>query len=86
MEDNGNTSKLVNFIRELKGPVLLCGNLNLPNVQWNQLSAAAGVQQQVLDAVQDKFWTQVVDFPTHQAGNLLDVVLASSQELVAGVE
>ena len=86
VEDNGNTGKLVDLIRELHGPVLLCGDLNLPDVNWDQLSAPAGVQQQVLDAVQDKFWTQVVDFPTHQAGNLLDVGLASSQELVAGVE
>ena len=73
MEDSGNTEKLVEIIRGLQGPVLLCGDLNLPDVSWDQLFAPAGVQQQVLDAVQDKFWTQVVDFPTHQAGNLLDV-------------
>ena len=28
----------------------------------------------------------MVNFPTHQAGNLLDVGLCSSQELVAAVE
>ena len=68
VDDNGNTEKLVKLIRCLQGPVLMCGDLNLPDVSWDKLSAPAGVQQQVLDAVQDKFWTQVVDFPTHQAG------------------
>ena len=85
-EDNGNTEKLAELIRGLKGPVLLCGDLNLPDVCWDQLSAPGGVQQQVLDAVQDKFWTQVVDFPTYKAGNLLDVGVSSSQGLVARVE
>ena len=64
----------------------MCGDLNLPDVWWEQLSAPAGVQERVLDAVQDKFWTQVVDFPTHKGGNLLDVGLSSSPGLVARVE
>ena len=85
-DDNGNTSKLAELISGLQGPVLLCGDLNLPDVCWDQLSAPAGVQQQVLGAVQDKFWTQHVDFPTRKAGNLLDVGLSSSPELVARVE
>ena len=85
-DDNGNTSKLAELISGLQGPVLLCGDLNLPDVCWDQLSAPAGVQQQVLHAVQNKFWTQHVDFPTHKAGNLLDVGLSSSPELVARVE
>ena len=74
------------MIRELQGPVLLCGDLNLPDISWEQHSAPAGVQQQVVEAVQDKFWTQVVDFPTHRGGNLLDVGLASRQGLVSRVE
>ena len=84
--DNGNTEKLVELIRGLQGPVLLCGDLNFPDIDWDQLSAPAGVQQQVLDAVQDKFWTQHVDFPTHNAGNLLDVGISSTPGLVARVE
>ena len=31
-EDNGNTEKLAELIRGRKGPVLLCGDLNLPDV------------------------------------------------------
>ena len=85
-EDKGNTDKLVELIRGLQGPVLLCGDLNLPDIGWQQLSAPVGVQQQVLEVVQDKFWTQVVHFPTHKEGNLLYVGLTSSSELVAGVE
>ena len=84
-EDKGNTQKLVELIRELKGPVLLCGDLNLPDIGWEQHIAPVGVQQQVLEVVRDKFWTQV-HFPTHKEGNLLDVGLTSSSELVAGVE
>ena len=64
----------------------MCGDLNLPDVSWDNLTGPAGVQQDVLDAVQDKFWTQHVDFPTHKEGNLLDVGLSSSPGLVARVE
>ena len=63
----------------------MCGDLNLPDIFWDQLSCPVGVQQQVLHAVQDKFWTQHVDF-THKAGNLLDVGLSSNSDLVARVE
>ena len=84
-DDRGNTEKLSQLISELQGPVLMCGDLNLPDICWDQPSCPAGVQQQVLHAVQDKFWTQHVDF-THKAGNLLDVGLSSNSDLVARVE
>ena len=58
----------------------------MPDIDWRQLSAPAGVQQQVLEAVQDRFWSLVVDFPTHKGGNLLDVGVSSSQGLLAKVE
>ena len=38
----------------------------------------------VLDVIQNKFWTQHVDFPTHEDGNILDIALGSPG-LVAGV-
>ena len=55
IDDNGNTEKLADLIKGLQGPVLMCGDLNLPDVWWEQLSAPAGVQERVLEAVQDKF-------------------------------
>ena len=86
MEDGDNTRQLAELIRRLPGPALLCGDLNLPDIDWRQLSAPAGVQQQVLEAVQDRFWSQVVDFPTHKGGNLIDLGISSSQGLVAKVD
>ena len=64
----------------------MCGDLNLPDVWWEQLSAPAGVQEKVLNAVQDRFWSRVVDFPTHKGSNLLDEGLSYSLGLVARVE
>ena len=39
----------------------------------------------MLDVFQNKFWTQHVDFATHSGGNILDLALSSSSELVHGV-
>ena len=38
----------------------------------------------MLDVIQGKFWSQYVNFPTHEDGNLLDLVLGR-EGLVTGI-
>ena len=84
-EDAGNTSKLCNVIKSLEGESLVIGDINLPGISWDVLhSDAAG--REFLDTVQDKFMVQHVDFPTHDSGSIIDLVLSTNADLVSSVK
>ena len=75
----------------MKSPAIILGDLNLPSIDWNHLFASARAEKQVLDTVQNYFWTQHVDFPTRLdpssgAESLLDPCFSSIPDLVLGVE
>ena len=70
-----NTEEFAELLREIKKSTLIVGDLNLPNIDWQKkLSDRKG--QCVLDAVCDSNMDQVVNFTTHDQGNLLDVAFA----------
>ena len=83
--DAGNTEKICELMDNIKGKTVILGDLNLPNVDWDLLHSNSKGETMILDSVQRGFWTQHVDFTTHNQGNTLDVVLSNSPELVAGV-
>ena len=57
----------------------------LPGIGWGRMYSDGAGERVVLDVFQNKFWTLHVDFPTHNGGNILDLALSSSAELVHGV-
>ena len=83
--DAGNTEKMCQFMRGLVGNVVCVGDFNLPDINWELGWAGSEGSKMVLDVVQDMFWHQHVMEPTHIAGNILDLALSSSAELIAGV-
>ena len=83
-EDGNNTASLCKLLDELTGEVVVIGDFNLPEVDWERVYTPHPGERVVLDVIQGKFWQQHVDFPTHIAGNTLDLVL-SREGLVAGV-
>ena len=64
---------------------VICGDLNYSGIDWERLHAKSPAEREVLDSVQNSFWTQYVDFPTHIGGATLDLVLCNCPELVVGV-
>ena len=84
--DRGNTERLCNMLRTLGGRVVVCGDFNLPGVDWERGWSASEGERMVIDMLGDLFWHQLVTEPTHRLGNTLDLCMTSSQELVAGVE
>ena len=65
--------------------ILVLGDLNMSGIDWEMIYSDKAGERVLLEVVQGLFWTQHVNFPTLEDGNLLDVVLSSCSELEAGV-
>ena len=83
--DQGNTGRLCDLLRRQSGRVVVCGDFNLPETDWERGWSPVGGEMMVIDLLGDMFWSQLVRGSTHRAGNTLDLCI-SSPEQVAGVE
>ena len=82
--DSGNTDRLCQVMRSIKGPQVWVGDFNL-HIDWERNYSPISAEDLVLQTVQDLFWEQLVDFPTHIREGMLDLVMASRQGLVGDV-
>ena len=95
--DNGFSDKFCELLAGLRGQVVILGDFNYSGIDWSRLYASTPAERKVLDTIQEYFWSQYVDFPTHvgsaskagggegRDGNILDLALSNSPELVVGV-
>ena len=70
-----NNENLLDVLRGVNNPAIVVGDFNYPSANWGTLTGCAD-SRVLIDTSLDKFWTQYVDFPTHQNGNILDLVFA----------
>ena len=81
--DGGNTERLCKLLRKQQGKVVICGDFNLPKVDWDRGWSSCAGERMVVDTLHDMFWHQLVKEPTHRLGNLLDLCVTSSVELIS---
>ena len=79
-----NNEKLANVLHTVKHPSLLVGDFNFPGISWETLSSNKEGQS-FLDAVQENFLIQHINFATHNSGNILDLLLTTSENMVSKV-
>ncbi len=72
---------LAELIRGAPKHSIFIGDFNLPEVDWSTC-AATGRAAPLLEAAQDKFYSQLVDFPTQVSGNILDLLLTDIPERI----
>jgi hypothetical protein len=74
-----NLTELCEIVRKAdKNTVIIC-DFNLPGTDWaNERSDLKG--RELLDTVQEEGFEQLVSFPTHTKGNILDLVLSNCPE------
>ena len=77
--DQCDTS-LLSYLHSFDNPtdLLLIGDLNLPDVDWNTYSGYSTISNAYAEIVFDLDLMQLIDSPTHTAGNILDVILTNS--------
>ena len=51
---------------------MIIGDFNLPNIDWER-GVATGPGKELLEAVEDKLMSQLVEFSTQIKGNILDL-------------
>ena len=72
-----NNQNLLKSIKNLPAPYILVGDFNYSDINWNTKTATSRTSKDFLDLVEDKFLKQHIDFPTHNSGKTLDLVLES---------
>ena len=80
-----NNSKLCRLLYSIPKPYVVIGDLNFSQIDWSTMSSDASCKDFV-DAVQDNFLTQHIDFPTHMSGTQPDVILSSREDIIVDVE
>ena len=81
-----NNDKLCNMLKQLPKPYVIVGDLNYSDIGWDTLSSSNGKGRNFIDATQENFLTQHVDFPTHSSGTQPDAVLSSSDNVLGVAE
>ena len=79
-----NDDDLCKWIAEMRGPSVLLGDFNFPDVDW--MSGTAGARgREFHEATTEAFFEQGVTEATHSSGNILDLVLSNRDGMVTEV-
>ena len=83
--DISTFESLLSYLSSLFSPsntVLVMGDFNCPDIDWPTLSGVSPISTLLCDFVFDYNISQVVESPTHVKGNVLDLVLTNSAQLI----
>lgn len=83
----------MDYVGTLPENSVMIGDFNFPKIEWNTLECSSPTDKLFLNTTQDKFLTQLVDFPTNftpqKNGTItatcIDLLLTNSPSLVASV-
>jgi hypothetical protein len=76
-----NMTKLIELVKTVGKESVLIGDFNLPEVDW-ETGETTRRSRDLVEALDDQLLVQMVDFPTHIKGNVLDLVLRNIPERV----
>ena len=85
-----NHNEFCNYVRKARRRrgvcgIIVAGDLNMPEVDWDNYSCTKPVDQMMLDSFSNFGLEQLVDCPTHIKGNLLDLVLSDKSQLILNI-
>ena len=79
-----NDEELCNWVKGMSGSNVFVGDFNFPDIDWgNGTSGSRGCG--FYEATEEVFLEQLVTTPTHNSGNILDLILCNREELVKEV-
>ena len=65
--------------------LIILGDFNTADISWSSLSADSNFSTSLCDLVFQYNYSQLVDLPTHSHGNILDLILTSSEDLITDI-
>ena len=82
---NKNNDGLVNLIKNFPTNSVILGDFNFSKINWDTLRGDAK-STPFLDVLNDKFISQLIDFPTHKSGTMPDLLLTDCPNLILEVK
>jgi len=79
-----NTMELCEIIRSLRDNTIIIGDINMPGINWIEERADAKGRE-LMETVLEEGLQQLVSFPTHTKGNILDLVITNCQDKIVEV-
>ena len=80
-----NNDNLCNLIKSTGDNSLLIGDFNYPNIEWTTMMGD-NKSSNFLQTINDMFLSQLINFPTHIRGNILDLVFCSNPDNIVSME
>ena len=74
--NSDNTAELCEILKNIEPNSFVIGDLNLPGINWETLTSDQKGEG-VLEACLETGLEQLVNFPTHNKGNILDVIITN---------
>ena len=75
-------SVLQNYLRTSGTFDLIMGDFNLPHIDWQTQTSSTHTRETYIELFQDLFLHQHVEKPTHERGNVLDLVFTQDESLI----
>ena len=87
-ENHNRVDQHLRIIRRRRGvdEITLIGDLNMCNTNWENFSSNIPTEQLFLDTFNDLSFSQAVRAPTHNKGNILDVVLTDKPDNIQNID
>ena len=82
---NNNTENLIKLLEDSGKNHIFIGDFNFPSINWNDKTSDRACQNFLECTVANDF-TQMIDFPTHVRGNILDLVLTNRPDNIVNIE
>ena len=80
-----NTNELCKLFRNSGENSILIGDFNFPTINWDEFTSDRNCEN-FLQCTLDNNFQQLVTFPTHVRGNVLDLIFANRPENIINIE
>jgi len=80
-----NLAELCKLIRDADENTIFIGDFNRPGIDWERETSKEAKAQEFLEAVVEGGLQQLVNFPTHTKGNVLDLILTDCPDKILQV-
>jgi hypothetical protein len=81
---SNNTEQLCRILRDMQNDTILIGDMNMPGIDWIE-EKADSKGRELLETTMEQNLSQMVSFPTHTKGNVLDLVITNNPERVLDI-
>ena len=80
-----NVEHLCDLISSAPDNTLIIGDFNFPGIDWTNYTAKDAKSRLFLETIEEHEFNQLIDFPTHIKGNILDLALTNFPEKVLDI-